>query len=574
MSVAIFAEPHSWTARLSQRVERLLGWLTLTHGRAAAGLIALSLLAFAPGLFSLQPMDRDEPRFAQATKQMLETRDFVDIRFQDDARHKKPVGIYWLQAAAVSAAEAAGVPDARRVIGIYRIPSFLAAVGSVLLTYWGALAFLSRRGAFVAAALMATTVLLGVEARLAKTDATLLFTCLVGFGVLARAWFAAVSPGTAKPIGLGHALAFWLAMGLGVLVKGPITPMIVFLPAVALSLRERSVDWLKPLRPWLGLLIVAAMAAPWLAAIAWKTGGSFFADSVGKDMLGKVGQGQERHWGPPGLYAVLFWVTAWPMAAFMALAFRFAWLERRDDGVLFLLAWIAPSWIVFEAVQTKLPHYVLPLYPAIAVLAMLAVERDRVPWGWRSAKAVSALALLLPLLIAAALYGFWHLERTLPFLALPLILLAVILAFAAMRALQKAEPMAGAALLVASSLALTSAVYPVAMPEFRTINLSKRLAEAARAVSCEKPAYATAGYNEPSLVFLTDTEIDLTDGAKAATIFASPGCRIAFIERRHEARFQAGLQAVAEKPGLRTRVSGININSGRVVDIGVYARER
>jgi 4-amino-4-deoxy-L-arabinose transferase-like glycosyltransferase len=560
--------------RLSQRVERLLGWLTLSHGRAAAALFALALLSFLPGLFALQPMDRDEPRFAQATKQMLETRDFVDIRFQDEARHKKPVGIYWLQAAAVSAAEAAGYPDARRTIGLYRIPSLLAAIGSVLLTYWAALAFLSRRAAFAAAALMATTVLLGVEARLAKTDATLLLTCLVGFGVLARAWFAAVSPATARPIGLGLVLAFWAAMGLGVLVKGPITPMIVLLPALVLSVRERSARWLLALRPWLGLAIVLIAVAPWLTAIAWKTGGSFFADSVGKDMLGKVGQGQERHWGPPGLYATLFWATAWPLAAFMALAFRFSWLERRDDGVAFLLAWIIPSWLIFEAVQTKLPHYVLPLYPAIAVLAMLAIERDRVPWDWRSAKAVSALTLLVPVLILAALAGFWHFERTLPFLALPLVLLALAAAFAAMRALQKAEPMAGAALAVAASLLLTSAVYPIAMPEFRAINLSKRLAEAARAVACERPVYASAGYNEPSLVFLTDTDIDLIDGRSAAAIFGSSGCRIAFIERRHEAAFQAGLDGVADKPGLRTRVAGININSGRMVDIGVYARER
>ncbi len=421
---------------------------------------------------------------------------------------------------------------------------------------------------------MASTVLLGVEARLAKTDATLLLTCLVGFGVLARLWFAAVSPSTARPVGLGTVLAFWIAMGVGILVKGPITPMIVFVPALALSLRERSGRWLAPLRPWLGLAIVLVLVAPWLTAIAVKTGGSFFADSVGKDMLGKVGQGQERHWGPPGLYATLFWVTAWPLAAFMALAFRFTWVERRDDGVAFLLAWILPCWIVFELVQTKLPHYVMPLYPAVAVLAMLAIERDAIPYHWRAAKWVSALVLLTPLLILAALGGFWYFERTLPFLAVPLILIAVIAGFWAMRALQKAEPMAGAALAVFSALMLTSAVYPLAMPEFRAINLSNRLAEAARATPCDAPAYASAGFNEPSLVFLTDTEIDLTDGAKVAAGFAKPGCRIAFVERRHEAAFQQGLSAVGDPPALRTRIKGININSGRPVDIGVYARAK
>ena len=277
------------------------------------------MLLFAPGQFALQPMDRDEPRFAQATKQMLETRDFVDIRFQDDARHKKPVGIYWLQSVAVSAADAAGAADARRTIGFYRLPSFLAALAGVLLTYWAALAFLSRTGAFLAAGLMAATVLLGVESRLAKTDATLLMTCLVGFGVLARLWFRAQSPETERELKHWQIIAFWLAMGLGVLVKGPITPLIIGLPALALSLRERSSRWLLPLKPLMGLIIVLAMAAPWLITIGLKTGGSFFTDSVGKDMLGKVGQGQERHWGRRGCMPLFSgrrpgpWRRSWPL---------------------------------------------------------------------------------------------------------------------------------------------------------------------------------------------------------------------------------------------------------------------
>jgi 4-amino-4-deoxy-L-arabinose transferase-like glycosyltransferase len=570
----VLPENAPFTTRLSTAVEAWLGWISLSHLRASLALVVLSCMLLTPGLFSLQPMDRDEPRFAQATKQMLETGDYIDIRFQDEARHKKPVGIYWLQTVTVSAGKALGVTDAQRTIGLYRLPSWLAAVGSVLLVYWGALAFLSRRGAVIAAALMASTVLIGVEARLAKTDATLLLTCLVCFGVLARLWFAAVSPATEKPLHKGYIFAFWMAMAVGVLVKGPITPMIVLIPALALSLKERSARWLLPLRPWLGLLLVAVVVAPWLLAIAIKSGGSFFTDSIGKDMLGKVGQGQERHWGPPGLYATLFWATAWPVAVFMALAFRFAWVERRDDGVAFLLAWIIPCWIVFELVQTKLPHYVLPLYPAIAILAVMAIERDGVPYHWLSAKWGSALALLVPLLLlGAGTAGFWYLDRTLPFAALLFLLVAAVLAFIAMRALHRAEPMAAATLLIVSACALTVAAYPFGLPQFQAINLSKRLAEVARNVSCAEPAYSSSGYNEPSLVFLTTTNIALVDGKTAAVSFASPGCRIAFVESRHEEAFKSSIIALAEKPSLRTRIKGININSGRPVDIGVYARE-
>src|SRR5215510_7997985 len=118
-----------------------------SHARAVAVLLVVALLSFLPGFFSLPPIDRDEARFAQATKQMLESGDFVDIRFQDESRYKKPVGIYWLQAAVVKVAEAAGVPEARTTISLYRIPSLIGAIGAVLLTYWAALAFVSRRAA-------------------------------------------------------------------------------------------------------------------------------------------------------------------------------------------------------------------------------------------------------------------------------------------------------------------------------------------------------------------------------------------------------------------------------------------
>jgi 4-amino-4-deoxy-L-arabinose transferase-like glycosyltransferase len=560
---------------ISGRVELVLGWLTLSHLRAACALVVLSLMLFLPGLFSLQPMDRDEPRFAQATKQMLETQDFVDIRFQEDARHKKPVGIYWFQSVSVKAAEMLGHPDALRTIGLYRLPSFLAATGSALLMYWGALAFLSRRGALMAAALLASTVLIGVEARLAKTDSMLLLTCLVGFGVLARLWFSSVSPSTAVPLRQWQVIVFWIAMGVGVLVKGPITPLIILLPALALSLRERTGRWLLSLRPWLGLGIVLLIVAPWLVAIAIKSGGSFFADSIGKDMLAKVGQGQERHWGPPGLYAILFWATAWPLAVFMALAFRFSWVERKDDGVAFLLAWIIPCWVIFELVQTKLPHYVLPLYPAIAVLAVLAIERDGVPFAWRSAKWASALAMLVPvLLLVGGPIGFWMLDRTLPYFALPFLLISAGLAYLAMRALQQAEPMAGAALAVVAAVSLTVAAYPFGMPQLQAINISKRLAEVSRSVNCASPSFATAGYNEPSLVFLTSTAISLIDGKSAAAFLDKAGCRIAFVESRHEEAFKLALVSMTDKPALKTRVKGININSGRQVDIGVYVREK
>src|SRR6202022_5154744 len=124
-------------------LERVVDFASASHARAVALLLVVSLVGFLPGFFSIPPIDRDEARFAQATKQMIESGDYIDIRFQDEVRYKKPVGIYWLQAAVVKTASALGFQRALTAIWLYRIPSLVGAVGAVLLTYWTALAFVS-----------------------------------------------------------------------------------------------------------------------------------------------------------------------------------------------------------------------------------------------------------------------------------------------------------------------------------------------------------------------------------------------------------------------------------------------
>ena len=172
--------------RPARGLSAVLDYAGASHRRAYGLLIVFSLIAFLPGFFQIPPVDRDEARFAQATKQMLETGQYVDIRFQNEVRYKKPVGVYWLQTLAVMAGETVGIPRARTTIWLYRLPSLFGSIGAVLLTYWTALAFVARRTALLAALMMASSVLLGVEARLAKTDAMLLFTSVAAMGAMAR----------------------------------------------------------------------------------------------------------------------------------------------------------------------------------------------------------------------------------------------------------------------------------------------------------------------------------------------------------------------------------------------------
>src|SRR6202162_4117847 len=129
-----FGEPREPKTRVNpgSRLVGILDFVTGSHVRAVAFLTLCGLLLFLPGFFNIPPIDRDEARFAQATKQMVESGDFVDIRFQDEVRYKKPVGIYWLQAAAVKAGRALGVSRAHTTIWLYRLPSLFGAISAVL----------------------------------------------------------------------------------------------------------------------------------------------------------------------------------------------------------------------------------------------------------------------------------------------------------------------------------------------------------------------------------------------------------------------------------------------------------
>lgn len=562
-------------------VDRLLEWAASRHRYACLVLLLLALTAALPGFTSLFPMDRDEPRFAQASKQMLETGDAVGIRFQGEARNKKPVGIYWLQAGAVAVGGALGVPEARTTIWLYRLPSLLGALAAVLLTYWTALALTTRRGAVLAGALMSGALLLVVEAHLAKTDAAVLATVVAAMGVLARAW-----TGRHRPAPLDVALCgmFWTAVGVGILIKGPITPMIPLFAAIVLSVRHRSLRWLAALRPLPGALWCLLLVLPWFVLIVKATGGAFLAESIGHDMAGKVAGAQESHGAPFGTYAAAFFATAWPLAPFVVLGAPAIWRDCWMDRVFFPLAWIVPAWLLFELVPTKLPHYVLPLYPALAILAGSALERLRSggPVGaarlWLFGLALAVVPLILPIaLVLAEGRVTSALEPTTVGLGALTVVVALFAGAGAIRSVRRRVASSAVAGALIAAFAVDAFVLGWVMNERHAdlLALSPRLAHAARAAvtpACTAPAFATVGDREPSLVFLTDTTLLMTDAAGAAGFMAGGPCRVAFIAQAGETDFLADLPPDS---GVRlaSRVAGTNINGGKKLDIAVYVRE-
>jgi 4-amino-4-deoxy-L-arabinose transferase-like glycosyltransferase len=568
---------------LPDRVGRALlgavGFAAGSHRRAVIFLVLLSLVAFLPGFFQIPPVDRDEARFAQATKQMVQSGDYVDIRFQDEVRYKKPVGIYWLQALAVKAGAAVGVPQPLTTIWLYRIPSLVSAIGAVLLTYWAALPFVSRRGAVLAAAMLAGSIELGVEARLAKTDAVLLMLAVAVMGALARAYLDQDRPeGESGGDGglvqrWGIPAIFWTAMAGGALIKGPLILMFAALPACVLVISDRSARWLKRLRPGVGLLWLAVLVFPWFLAIIHKAGDSFFVESVEHDMLRKVFSGQESHGAPPGVYFVVFWATFWPAATLAALAAPAVWASRREAGTRFLLAWLVPSWIVFELVTTKLPHYVLPLYPAIAILIAGPLETFRLSprrWLIRGTAWWFVLPSVLAILGVAVTVAITFELRL---LAWPFAAGAVIFGLMAWW-LYEADG-AELALLRATTASILIAVanYGFIIPSLRPVFPSVAVARAVGASGCAEPLAAAAGYQEPSLVFLVGTETRMTDGPGAADFLREGPCRFALVEARQERAFAQR----ADQIGLRyrpvRRVDGFNISGGKQIAIAIYRSE-
>jgi len=327
-------------------------------------LCLISLLAYLPGLASLPVIDRDEARYAQATVQMVETGDYIDIRFQEDARYKKPVGAYWAQVAGLTVTgQLDNVRAGERPIWAQRLPSVVGALIAVIATYLTGLVLFGRREAFWGALLLAVSVSMVFEAHIAKTDAM-----LAGASAVVLYGFAA-----------HKAWPFWLGIAVGILLKGPVILGVVGLALLSLrilplndsNLSRARTSLLAPLP----ILASLALILPWFIAIYFVSDGTFYAEALGKDFGSKIGSAQETHGGWPGYYALTTLVMFWPGVIVLPLVILWSWRNRALPAVALLLCWIVPMWVVLELVPTKLPHYTLPLYPALALLCGAALVR-------------------------------------------------------------------------------------------------------------------------------------------------------------------------------------------------------
>lgn len=566
----------SWLDKAAAPITTVFTGLSQFRIIALVCITLIAVGAFTPGFTTIPPIDRDELRFSQATRQMVATGDYIDIRFQNEPRYQKPIGIYWMQAIAVNLY---GAENGQAPIWVYRTVSFVGAMMAALLVYWLALTFGAPPVAFVAATLVALTILLGAEARLAKTDAMLFAMILIAQGVLAKA-FLMKRDSAVRP---WHVFAFWTAAAVGILVKGPILPMVVGTTALTASVMERRVGWLRRLRPGYGIFWFAILAVPWFVAIGIRSGGEFYAQSIGVDLFEKIGQSRERPFVPPGAFAFGFFPgLGWPLAPLAYLAIPFAIATWRDRTTRFLVAWIVPTWLIFELSATKLPHYILPIYPALAILAARMVVYEKLPKGL-VAGVLKVLFILLPVaaMIGLPIVLYIYGDAIHPVGTAIGALGALILIFA-WALMMRSHARASFMVTIVGTLAIYWAAFGYHVPAARTIWITPGLVASLDAVACENPELMTFGYNEPSLVLMTRTDLrTATDPNVVAAFLVGGGCRAAFVEEANvEAVFEllaglvdqeAGNQAVIDAVRLVARVEGININGGDELDMHVLA---
>jgi 4-amino-4-deoxy-L-arabinose transferase-like glycosyltransferase len=563
--MSLMAKPSLWRAggamAKAPSERRGLSW------RALALLALLSLVFFLPGLTSLPPVDRDESRYAVASTQMLTSHDFIDVRFQDRPRYLQPAGIYWLQALSVAALSS----PASHQIWAHRVPSVIMATAAILLTAWiGDLMFGTTAG-IAAALLMMMCVLLNFEARMAKIDATLLAVTLLAQAALLRAYLGQIQRTR------WNAILFWAALGAGLMLKGPIILIVSGGTTLGLIAQTRRIDWLKRLHAGWGVLLTMAIALPWLIAIGVVSHGLFFEKAIGQNLLGKVGHSEQSHSAFPGYYLAMFNLTFWPGSLAAIFAIPWTWRHRKMDQVRFLLAWIVPTWLIYEMISTKLPHYALPFYPAIACLAAAAATtRD----GWRTGRWGRALGLAYAGLwlatgVAGAAFGVWlnwRYQGRIDGVAVAAGVVAVACMLLALWFLTRRDRGYALAAAGAASLVLSASLMAHTLPAATTVWLSPRIAALLNEVKpCPDSPLASSAFSEPSLVFLTGRPTRYINVKDTADYLSKHrACAMALVGARQLQAFQAE----AAHDGLTTQpigeVKGLNYSAGKMLDMTLF----
>jgi len=421
-------------------------------------LLSVSTVVFFFNLGETQLWDRDEPRNAGCAAEMLAQGQWVVPIFNDELRHQKPVLLYWL------------IMSAYSVLGVNefsaRFWSAALATGTTLATYTLARRLLGSRIAFYAAIALSTSLMFGVAARAATPDSVLIFCGTMALMVYVIGTFARkdgelrlVQEGGWFPSNSYYVAGMYLMLGLGVLAKGPVgflLPMAMLglfmliqtLPCLednaskgrrgpVLSFFVNCFRTFHPshflrtlwaMRPITGSLLILVVALPWYIMVDRRTGGDFTRLFFLGEHFGRATESLENHSGGIWFYPVAILVGFFPWSVFwgpVAVGLVKSGSTATNNSTVsisgarvsacLMLCWVGVQVTAFTIAQTKLPSYVTPCYPALAVLTatylcQFAQGRSKFDQKWFAA-ALGGL-LLAGLLITIG--GGWATAKYLP----------------------------------------------------------------------------------------------------------------------------------------------------------------
>ncbi|MBD2776557.1 ArnT family glycosyltransferase [Iningainema tapete] len=347
-------------------------------------LIFIGWLGYGWHLGSIGLIDETEPLFAEASRQMFKTGDWITPFFNNETRFDKPALIYWCQAIAYS------------ILGVnewaVRLPSALAAVGLISLAFYAVQWHLARDvensqpqqrwlTASIAAAMMGLNAEMIVWGRVGVSD-MLLTGCIASALLCFFLGYATEGQGNSQlAIPNKWYLAFYVLVAGAILTKGPVG---IVLPGLIvgtfLLYLSKVKEVLREMRPLLGILIISGLSMPWYLLVTWRNGWNFINSFFGYHNLERFTNVVNRHSAPWYFYFLVVLIGFAPYSVYLPLAIarikfwqpKFWQSQERSRQLgLFAFVWFAVVFCFFTVAVTKLPSYVLPLMPAAAILVAL-----------------------------------------------------------------------------------------------------------------------------------------------------------------------------------------------------------
>lgn len=482
---------------------------------------ALAAGVFLPWLGSMTLFDIDETLFANAAREMEQTGDYIVPYFNGEAFYDKPPLMYWVMIAGY------------RVFGINemgaRIGSALAGIGSCLLIFVLAKEMFGRAAAVIAAVVAATTLMIFVECRIATADSVLMLTTILMF-----LGFWRVCNGRRRP---ANWLMLYGGLAAGSLTKGPVSFAVLAVSAAIYAMLRREYPtgsrigaraklwWhemrcvARELHLVIGGAVALAVVLAWLVPAVIVTKGDFITDGFYKHVVARAfsARAMQGHGGIPVIhYLAILPVAFFPWFAVLPESIRRFWGSSGDRGRrAFLVAWAIAPFLLFSFLRTKLPHYTMPAYPALAIICgwalASALERHEGFWKHWLGKAGIITFTVVGAGLAVGLVAFptviqWPEMRaaTLPVAVSVLVLTIAVWPTFVLAGRLRWQAVAGIAALMAITILLSAAM---AAPAFNGNRMYKSLAHEVARLLRPGDTLAHVGRLEPSLVFYLQREL-------------------------------------------------------------------